>query len=221
MKQDDPLVAPFDTRAHFLVGHGQRGRQPASYLIIICESVAPLFRFRTQGIQSLRSIEGIVGITRLDQPQGVLQIDFLSFALPVGSVRTTFAYPFVGPDTAPLQGIEYVLLRSRHVTVRVGILDADDEVAAGPACEPDSCTMPFGHHPYAGGLSDSARNEPLPVSSSFVYRFYVTVIIFVSRAAPYLILYSRRMVMRAFLFLLEVLKLPPAENSSLVLAPVI
>ena len=59
---DDPLVAPFDTRAHFLVGHGQRGRQPASYLIIICESVAPLFRFRTQGIQSLRSIEGIVGI---------------------------------------------------------------------------------------------------------------------------------------------------------------
>ena len=132
---DDPLVAPFDTRAHFLVGHGQRGRQPASYLIIICESVAPLFRFRTQGIQSLRSIEGIVGITRLDQPQGVLQIDFLSFALPVGSVRTTFAYPFVGPDTAPLQGIEYVLLRSRHVTVRVGILDADDEVAAGPACE--------------------------------------------------------------------------------------
>ncbi len=132
---DHPLVAPLDAGTHLFRRQRQRSGKLPAHLIVISERFASLLRLRAQPVQCVGGVERIVGMARFDQLQGILQVDFPAFALPVGAVRAAFAHPFVGPDAAPLQRIENILLRAGYVPVRIGVFDADDKVAARPACE--------------------------------------------------------------------------------------
>ena len=96
---------------------------------------APGLGFATQGVELLGRVEGVVGPPGLHELQGVLEVDFAPLALAVGCVGAAGADTLVDLDAAPFERFDDILLGSRHEPLRVGILDAQDHLAAVTACE--------------------------------------------------------------------------------------
>ena len=125
----NPLVAAVDALTHLLRRQRQRRRQLLAYRIVIGESLAARLALLAQGVQLGRRVEGVVCPPRLDKLQGIFEIYLAAFALTIGSVRAPDTDTLVDLDTAPAQRLDYILLGSRHETLRVGILYTQDHLA--------------------------------------------------------------------------------------------
>ena len=94
------------------------------------ERAAGGFQLFATGFQLLRRVERVVGVTALDQLQGILPVDGLAFALSVGRMGTIAETdPFVRFDAAPFEGFDDVFLGARDEALLVGILNAQNEIA--------------------------------------------------------------------------------------------
>ena len=127
---DHPLVAAFDAGLHLVGRQRQRRGQLFAHGIIVGERFAALLGFAAQGVQLFGGVESVVGPARIDQPEGVFEVDFTAFALAVGGVGTSRADAFVDLDAAPFERFEDILFGARHETLRVGVLDAEDHHTA-------------------------------------------------------------------------------------------
>ena len=132
---DHPLVAAVEARLHLLGGQRQRRGQLFAHRIIIGERLAARLGLPAQGVQFLGRVEGVVGPARLDELQGVFEVDFAPLALAVGGVRPSDAHAFVDLDAAPFERFQNVILRSGDEPLRIGVLDAQDHRSLVPAGE--------------------------------------------------------------------------------------
>ena len=105
-----------------------------------------------QGVQLLGSIKSVVGPSGLHELFRVFQVDVAPLALAVRRMRPPTRH-LVDLDAAPLERLEDILLGTRHETLRVGVLDAQDEGAACGAGErpvvdgragAPTCSLPVG-----------------------------------------------------------------------------
>ena len=127
---DHPLVAAFDAGLHLVGRQRQRRGQLFAHGIIVGERFAALLGFAAQGVQLFGGVESVVGPARIDELEGVFEVDFAAFALAVGGVGTSRADAFVDLDSAPFERFEDILFGARHETLRVGVLDAEDHHTA-------------------------------------------------------------------------------------------
>ena len=112
--------------------------------MVVDEGLPSVFRPRAGELQILFAVEGIIGVSACDELLGVLPVYAAALTLAVRRVRVSFAhllhylsiliYSFIGDDAAPLERFDYVLLCPGHEAVRVGVLDAYDEVSASLLC---------------------------------------------------------------------------------------
>ncbi len=82
------------------------------------------------GFELFRSFEGAVGVAAGEQLVGVLAIDFGAFGLAIGAARAADVGAFIPTEAEPAQGIEDHLLAGVDEAGAVGVLDAQDELAA-------------------------------------------------------------------------------------------
>lgn len=59
----------------------------------------------------------------------IFTINVFSFRLPVRSIISAVAYPFVELDSQPFEGFDNVCFGSRHETLRVGVFDTEDHIS--------------------------------------------------------------------------------------------
>ena len=135
LEADDPLVAALDARPHLVGRQGERRGEPFAYRGVVGEGLAAFLVLRAQGVQLVGRVEGVVGPARLDELQGVFEVDFAPLALAVGGVRPSDAHAFVDLDAAPFERFQNVILRSGDEPLRIGVLDAQDHRSLVPAGE--------------------------------------------------------------------------------------
>ena len=135
LEADDPLVAAFDAGTHLVGRQGERRGELFAHRMVVGEGVAARFGLLAQGVELLGRIEGVVGPPRIDELEGILEVDFATLALAVGGVGASDAYTLVDFDAAPLERVEDILLGSRNEALRVGVLDAEEHHAAVTARE--------------------------------------------------------------------------------------
>ena len=80
-------------------------------------------------------VESYVGFPRIEQLLHMGAVDVAALALLVGAVGATLAHTLVDLYAEPGQGFVDILLRSGHESLRVGVLDAENHVAAVAARE--------------------------------------------------------------------------------------
>ncbi len=135
LEAHDPLLAGGDAALDLVGGQRQRRGQLLAHFVVIGEGAACLLGLAAQCVQLVGRVEGVVGPAGVDQPAGVFQIYVAALALAVGGVGTSRADTLVDLDAAPFERFDDILLGSRHEPLRVGILDAQDHLAAVTACE--------------------------------------------------------------------------------------
>ncbi len=92
-------------------------------------------RFATLLIELLRGTEAAVGFAFGEQAIGVLAIDAEALGLTIGRMRTLDAGTFVPVDAEPQQVLHQLRFVTHLAAVEVGILDTQQERAAGMARE--------------------------------------------------------------------------------------
>ena len=127
---DHPLVARGDAAFDLFVRQGQRRGQPGAHFVIVRERFAGCFGFRADRVQFVGRVESVISVARSDQLQGVFQVDLFALALAVRGVRASLVDAFVDRDAAPFERLHDIALRSRYESVRIGVFDAKDKVAA-------------------------------------------------------------------------------------------
>ena len=103
LEADDPLVAALDARPHLVGRQGERRGEPFAYRGVVGEGLAAFLVLRAQGVQLVGRVEGVVGPARVDELQGVFQVDFAPFALAVGGVGAALPDALVDMDAAPFE----------------------------------------------------------------------------------------------------------------------
>ena len=129
LEADDPLVAAVDAFADLLGGQGQRRGELLADRIVVGEGFAAGLGLVAQRVELLGRIKGVVGPARLDELQGVLEVDFAAFALAVGGVGAADTDTLVDLDAAPLERLQNILLGAGDEPLRIGILDAENHRA--------------------------------------------------------------------------------------------
>ncbi|MCY1514001.1 hypothetical protein D9M68_485270 [compost metagenome] len=86
-------------------------------------------------VETLGGAEAREGMPLADQLVGILLVDRAALALPVRAVRAADVRALVPLDAEPAQGVEDLLFGFAGRTQLVGILDAQDELAAVLPCE--------------------------------------------------------------------------------------
>ena len=82
---------------------GGGGGEPFAYRGVVGEGLAAFLVLRAQGVQLVGRVEGVVGPARVDELQGVFQVDFAPFALAVGGVGAALPDALVDMDAAPFE----------------------------------------------------------------------------------------------------------------------
>ena len=81
-------------------------------------------------LEFLGCVEGNVGLACVEELLHVLAVDISALALAVGAAVAAIAYSLVEVYPKPLEGLDDVGLRPRDEALAVGILDAQQELAA-------------------------------------------------------------------------------------------
>ena len=115
LEADNVLVTACDTVLYLLCGQCERIDHSAAGMRIILE-IADLFSFL---LQLLRRVEGIVGVTAVQQLLHVDMVYFAPLALPVRTVRTLavggfLADALVDAYAEPVQRLNDVLFGPGH-----------------------------------------------------------------------------------------------------------
>ena len=85
------------------------------------------------GFEVFGGAEAAVGGAVVEEDVGVFAIDFGAFGLSVGAVGAAYVGAFVPGETEPVEGVEDHLLGGGDEAGAVGVLDAEDELAAALA----------------------------------------------------------------------------------------
>ena len=121
---------PFFTLVHegldLLSGQGQGVAHHATRACVILE----VFDLLTLGIKLLGGVKGVVSLAGVDELLCVLTVQVTALALLVRAVVAALVHALVDADAQPLQGLVDVFLGTGHKACAVGVLDAQDHVAA-------------------------------------------------------------------------------------------
>ena len=141
LEADGPVAGLGQAAGHLVGGEGQRVAERAPRLPVVGEGLLLRFRFGAQGGEAFGAVEGIIGIAFLDKLFRVFAVDAAALRLAVRRVGMPLRRDFhhlavlihalVGEDAAPAEALDDVFFRARHETLGVGVLDAEDEIAAG------------------------------------------------------------------------------------------
>ena len=82
------------------------------------------------GVEFLGSVKGIVCTTGVKELLHIVTIDVATLALAIGTMVTTEGHAFVKFYAKPAERFKYIVLGTRHETLGVGVLNAEDEFAA-------------------------------------------------------------------------------------------
>jgi hypothetical protein len=104
--------------------------QMLTALAIVDEGLFVGFGFLAVFVQLLGSVEGDVGTAFFQQLVAVLFIKVFAVALLVGTELAAHIVALIELDTAPVQGLHDILLGTWHKAGLVGVLDAEDHLAA-------------------------------------------------------------------------------------------
>src|SRR5262249_19853064 len=85
--------------------------------------------------QLLGRAEAAVGGPRFEHPGGMLAVGVEPLALPVRSKRAAYVRPFVPVEAKPVEAFVDRLLVVLSIALQVGVVDAQDEAAAGRSGE--------------------------------------------------------------------------------------
>ena len=135
LEADYPLVATLDTRLDLSLREGERGLERIAHCRIVSESLASSLSLLAESIERLGGVERIVGVAALDKLLSVFEINLLALALAVWGVWSTLLDALVGYDAAPFEALDDVGFGAWYETLAIGVLDAEDEIAAMLASE--------------------------------------------------------------------------------------
>ena len=122
----DILAAVGDEFVYFLLRHRQRVAHQHTGVGVVLE----VLYFLTFLLQLLRCVEGDIGLALVEQLVDILLIDGATLTLAVGTLVAAEADAFVELDAEPAERLDDVFLGSGYQSRRVGIFDAEHEVAA-------------------------------------------------------------------------------------------
>jgi len=82
-------------------------------------------------LQLLGCVEGVVGVTLINQLFGILGVKAfcLALALAIGAIGAGVEGTFVWGERAPGKAVEDIFFGSGYIAALVGVFDAEDEVA--------------------------------------------------------------------------------------------
>ena len=107
-----------------------RQRQRVAHLHAGVRVVLEILDFRTLRLQFLRSVESHISLAVVKQLLDILPIDVAALRLAVGTEIAALADSFVKFYSQPGECLVYIIFRSRHKAIGVGIFDAKYDVAA-------------------------------------------------------------------------------------------
>ena len=111
---------------HLLLGQRQRVAHLTAGVTVVLE----VLNLGTLLLQLLRGVEGDVCLAVVQQLLHIFLIDVAALALTVGTLVATKRHTLVKLDAQPLETLNDIFLCPRHEARRVGILDAEYQVAA-------------------------------------------------------------------------------------------
>ena len=91
--------------------------------------VLEILDFSTLCIQLLWSIESNICLIGIKQLLNIFLIDIATFALAIWTFITAKTYALIELDAKPLKRLNDILLSTRNKTIRIGILDTENQVA--------------------------------------------------------------------------------------------
>ena len=115
-----------------LEGGDLLGRKLAVGSVVAGRELGGELRF-AQGFELLGGLEGLVGGAVVEQDLDVLAVDFGAFGLAVWTVWAADVGALVPGEAEPVEGVEDLLLGRGDEAGAVGVLDAQDELAAALA----------------------------------------------------------------------------------------
>ena len=123
---DHVLLAVGDPPFHFLFGKGQRIGHVETRRGVVLE-IGDGFPFL---LQLGGRVERDVGVSRFQKLGDMFLVNVAPLALAIGPVFAPEADALVEPDAQPREGLDDVGLRAGHESLRVGILDPQNEITA-------------------------------------------------------------------------------------------
>ena len=120
------LLAGINQALYLVGGEAQRVAHRQARRCVILE----IGDFLALGVELLGRVKGDVGLAVIKQLLDIVAIDVTALALLVRPEITALAHTFVNADAQPFQGFVDIVLSARHKAGRVGVLDAENHVAA-------------------------------------------------------------------------------------------
>ena len=120
------LLAFCDELLDLFLGESQRVAHLHSRACIVLE----VLYLSTFCIEFLGRIKGDVGLSVVEKLLNILLIYVATLALAIRPMIASEAHALVEFDAQPLERLDDVFLCSRHEAARVGVFNAEDEVAA-------------------------------------------------------------------------------------------
>ena len=126
LETDNVLLPIIYQAVNLFLRHGQGITHLKAGVSVILE----IFNLLTLRIQLLRSIKSNVCLAGIQQLVNILLIDVTAFTLAIRTVFAAEADTLIKLNSQPFKRVKDVFLSSRNETVRVSILDTEDQFAA-------------------------------------------------------------------------------------------
>ena len=126
LETDHILLAVGYQLLHFFFRKCQRVAHLATGVAVILE----ILDFSTLGFQLLWGIKGNIGLIGIEQLLHIFLIDIATLTLAIGTFVATEGDTLVELNAQPLERLDDIFLGTRHETVRIGVLDTENEVTA-------------------------------------------------------------------------------------------
>src|SRR5690606_36559054 len=95
----------------------------ASNAVILLNGDTRSFQAFTHRLEFLLRVKGIISMSAVDELLGVLLVYLLALRLAIRSMRPTFADAFIDFYSHPFERSQYIIIRSGHKPVLVGVLN--------------------------------------------------------------------------------------------------
>ena len=99
-------------------------------MVVLKAAAARCFSFLAHLLDLFRCIESVIGVAGFHQLKGILSVQVLPFALPVGCMHASVQYAFVGVESAPFQAFENIGFGSLNQPLLVSVLNAYNELTS-------------------------------------------------------------------------------------------
>ena len=125
---DDVRLARVKAALNLLLGEVEA-------VLVVLERLSPALGLGARLVQPLLRAKAIVGMAGLDQLFGIRQIEVAALGLHIGAAGAADIRAFVMREAGGGERLVDQLDRARHLALLIGVLDAQDELAAVAARE--------------------------------------------------------------------------------------